>query len=79
MTPMDSPIFPLTLAGRYFSITPCPSCLAYQCSSSACDEQATHRVLSRATATVEWLCDAHALAWARSQGCLPDEATRQEI
>jgi len=63
----DSPIVPLTLAGRHFSIMPCPSHLQYQCTSSRCDETATHRVLSRATASTEWLCDAHTLAWARLQ------------
>jgi hypothetical protein len=79
MTPMESPIFPFTLAGRHFSITPSSSCLDYQCTASSCDHPATHRVLSRATATVEWLCDAHALAWARLQdGLGSDEAKRQE-
>jgi hypothetical protein len=63
----DSPIVPLTLAGRHFSIMPCPGHLQYQCTSSRCEETATHRVLSRATASTEWLCDAHTLAWARLQ------------
>jgi hypothetical protein len=65
--------FPLTLAGRYFSIMPCASCLDYQCTSDECRQTATHRILSRATASIEWLCDAHTLAWARRQGCIPDE------
>lgn len=63
----DSPIVPLSLAGRHFSIMPCPGHLQYQCTSRRCDELATHRVLSRATASTEWLCDAHTLEWVRLQ------------
>ena len=59
---------PLTLAGRRFRITPCAGYLLYQCTSHECTARATHRVLSRATASVEWLCDAHTLAWAHTHG-----------
>jgi hypothetical protein len=69
----DSKDFPLTLAGRYFSIMPSAPCLEYECTSDHCHETATHRIMSRATASVEWLCDLHTLAWARSQGCIPEE------
>ncbi len=62
---MALPILPLSLAGRYYSVIPCPSWLTY---ANNCHIRATHRVLSRATATVEWLCDAHALDWVRIHG-----------
>jgi hypothetical protein len=69
-TPLDTPVFPLSLAGRYFSVLPSSPSVDCTCTSSEpCQQAATHRVLSRATATVEWLCDTHALLWARSQGC----------
>ena len=61
----DSHTVPLSLAGRHFSITPCAGYLGYQCTSRDCPAAATHRVLSRATASIEWLCDAHTLEWAR--------------
>jgi hypothetical protein len=59
----------LTLIGRYFSMMPKPQHLDLRCTSNACADAATHRVLSRATASVEWLCDDHTLAWARDHGC----------
>jgi hypothetical protein len=69
---IPNPALPLELTGRYFSVMPCPSFIEHQCTWSPCREQATHRVLSRATASLDWLCDDHALAWARLNGCIPE-------
>jgi hypothetical protein len=67
---MDTPRFPLSLAGRFFSVLPSSPSVACQCTSNdPCAQAATHRVLSRATASVDWLCDTHALLWARDHGC----------
>jgi len=56
----------LTLVGRTFSLTPLPSHRQARCTAdTTCQCRATHRLLSRRTASVELFCDHHALAWSR--------------
>jgi hypothetical protein len=54
----------LTLTGRGFSLTPLSGHVDTACTGDAqCECRATHRLLSRRTASVELLCDAHAESW----------------
>jgi len=68
----------LSVAGRYFSLSPLAAHLHASC--CACGASASHRLLSRRTASVSLFCDAHTEEWARENGALPDaaraEATR---
>jgi hypothetical protein len=59
----------LTLVGRTFSLTPLPGYRDSICTANdACGCRATHRLLSRRTASVELLCDRHTLVWSREEG-----------
>jgi hypothetical protein len=59
----------LTLVGRTFSLTPLPGYRDSICTASdSCGSRATHRLLSRRTASVELLCDRHTLVWSHEQG-----------
>jgi hypothetical protein len=59
----------LTLVGRAFSLTPLPGYRDSICTAAdSCGCRATHRLLSRRTASVELLCDQHTLVWSREQG-----------
>ena len=56
----------LTLTGRGFCLTPLSGHVDTRCTGDAqCECRATHRLLSRRTASVELLCDAHAESWSR--------------
>jgi hypothetical protein len=59
----------LTLAGRWFSITPLPPHIESSCTDAhGCTGQASHRVLTRAGGSVRLLCDVHTIAYARDEG-----------
>jgi hypothetical protein len=59
----------LTLVGRTFSLTPLPHYRDSICTATdSCGCRATHRLLSRLTASVEFFCDLHTLVWSREQG-----------
>jgi hypothetical protein len=58
----------LTLTGRHFSLTPLHVQIDAVCTIGACSNRASHRLLSRSTASVERMCDHHALEWARDRG-----------
>jgi hypothetical protein len=77
VTKMSDVSLRLTLVGRTFSLTPLPRHLNAPCTANEeCGCRATHRLLSRRTASVELFCDRHALAWSREQDSeLPSEAT----
>ena len=63
---------PLSAAGRYFSLRPLAPYLDASCTADGpCGERASHRLLSRRTASVSVLCDAHTEEWARENGVLP--------
>jgi hypothetical protein len=63
---MSDTTLQLTLVGRTFSLTPLPPHRQAVCTADAtCLCRATHRLLSRRTASVELFCDHHALAWSR--------------
>ena len=71
----------LTATGDRFSLTPLPPQVVSPCTSGKnCQKLASHRLLSsQATAGVELLCNAHALAWALDHGirittAAPDES-----
>lgn len=57
----------LILTGRHFSLTPLHVEIDAACAIDACSNRASHRLLSRSTASVERLCDHHALEWARDR------------
>ena len=62
----------LTASGRYFSLSPLAAHLYTSCTAEGpCGERASHRMLSRRTASVSLLCDAHTEEWARENGVLP--------
>jgi hypothetical protein len=66
---MSSPNLSLTLSGRRFSITPLPGHIVSSCTADgACENSATHRLLSRTVSPVKLLCDTHTLDWARQHG-----------
>ena len=61
----------LTAAGRYFSLSPLAAHLYTACTAPGpCGERASHRLLSRRTASVSLFCDAHTEEWAREHGVL---------
>jgi hypothetical protein len=65
----------LSVAGRYFSLSPVAPHLHASCTADGpCTAPASHRLLSRRTASVSLFCDAHTEEWAREQGVLPDAA-----
>lgn len=69
---MSNLLLQLTAAGRYFSLSPLAAHLYTACTAEGpCGERASHRLLSRRTASVSLLCDAHAEEWAREHGVLP--------
>jgi hypothetical protein len=54
----------LTLTGRGFCLMPLSTHVDAACTGGVrCHSRATHRLLSRLTASIELLCDAHAEAW----------------
>jgi hypothetical protein len=56
----------LTLTGRGFCLTPLSGHVDTTCTAHGqCERRATHRLLSRLTASIELLCDAHAESWSR--------------
>jgi hypothetical protein len=58
----------LTLTGRGFCMMPLSKWVDTVCTGdAACGCAATHRLLSRRTASVELLCDVHAESWSRDQ------------
>ena len=58
----------LTLTGRGFCLMPLSEYVDTACTGDAeCGWRATHRLLSRRTASVELLCDVHAESWSRDQ------------
>jgi hypothetical protein len=62
----------LSIAGRYFSLSPLAPHLDTPCTAEgSCGEHASHRLMSRRTASVSLFCDAHAEEWARENGVLP--------
>jgi len=66
---MSSTTLRLTLTGRRFSLTPLPGHLVSGCTGGpGCPNVATHRLLSRDTASVRLMCDAHTLEWAAGHG-----------
>jgi hypothetical protein len=75
---MSSPNLKLTLTGRRFSLTPLPGHIQSPCSGEACSKMASHRLLSRATASVNLLCDQHALSWAGEHGYAVTTARRDD-
>ena len=63
------PHLELTLTGARFSLTPLPMHIQSCCTClSGCRRMASHRLLSRRTASVQLLCDEHTLEWARENG-----------
>ena len=76
---MSSAGLRLTRTGRTFSLTPLSGHVDSACTGDAeCQRRATHRLLSRRTASVEWLCDAHAESWLRDQGLTNTGASAPE-
>ena len=68
---MSSIYLQLTAVGRYFSLSPLAAHLYTPCTAAGpCGERASHRLLSRRTASVSLFCDAHAEEWAREHGVL---------
>lgn len=73
---MSSAPLRLTLTGRTFSLIPLSGHVDSACTGDAeCQCRATHRLLSRRTASVEWFCDAHAESWSRDHGLTDTGAT----
>jgi hypothetical protein len=63
---MSASTLRLTVTGRGFCLTPLSEHVDTACTADAqCESRATHRLLSRRTASVELLCDAHAESWSR--------------
>jgi hypothetical protein len=69
----------LTLTGRHFSLTPLHVQIDAPCEIGACSNRASHRLLSRSTASVERLCDLHAIEWARDRGVTVAAAGLHEL
>ena len=66
---MRSATLQLTLTGPRFSLTPISPHVQAPCTAeAACRHEASHRLLSRSTAAVGLLCDAHTLEWAVQNG-----------
>ncbi len=68
MVPGRNADYRLTVTGRHFSLTPLHVQIDAACTRGACSNRASHRLLSRSTASVERLCDVHAVEWARDRG-----------
>jgi hypothetical protein len=69
----------LTLTGRGFCLTPLSGYIDTTCTGDArCERRATHRLLSRRTASVELLCDAHAESWSRDHTTSASGVTSQD-
>ena len=69
----------LTLTGRGFCLTPLSGHVDTVCTGDAqCERRATHRLLSRRTASVEMLCDAHAESWSRDHASSAAGLTSQD-
>jgi hypothetical protein len=67
-TAMNFTSLRLTLTGRGFCLMPLSKHVDTACTGDVrCDSRATHRLLSRRTASIELLCDAHAETWSRNQ------------
>ena len=66
---MPSANLQLTIANERFSITPLPAQVESRCTfGDTCHHRATHRLLWSNVASVELLCDVHAIAWAGDHG-----------
>jgi hypothetical protein len=64
---MSAATLRLTLTGRGFCLTPLSEHIDTTCTGDPrCEHRATHRLLSRRTASIELLCDTHAESWARA-------------
>jgi hypothetical protein len=70
MSQIDS----LSAAGRTFSLGPLPAHFQASCTAGACRARASHRLMSRRTASVSLFCDAHTEEWARENGVIPAAA-----
>jgi hypothetical protein len=58
----------LTVSGINFSLTPLPPQVQSRCTSDACRERATHRLLVRSPASATLFCDEHVLEWTAQNG-----------
>ena len=66
---MPSVNLQLTIANERFSITPLPAQVESRCTfGDGCHHRASHRLLWTQAASVELLCDTHAIAWAGDHG-----------
>jgi hypothetical protein len=67
---MGSATLRLTIIGPRFSLTPLSPHVVSTCTHGdrSCTRLASHRLLSRLTADVQLLCDAHTIEWAQEHG-----------